>query len=157
MVIFFIVIIFPDTFRVCRLLQPQPPVLNPQLSKVDGLAFLGLSLSRRSEEGHPDSITHQTAFDLNEVIDRKYEYLASTNDDGWLVGGGEPGPPKSYKLPAKDSAHVEIMRIGTYNPAVSVLIHFISLRILMHVFSRVIFSIVGWYRGEGDCGCNAQW
>jgi hypothetical protein len=33
------------------------------------------------------------------------------------VGGGEPGPPKSYKLAAKDSAHVEIMRIGTYNPA----------------------------------------
>jgi len=95
----------------------MPPVLNPQLSKVDGLAFLGLSLCRKSDEGHPDSITHQTVFDLNEVIDRKYEYLASTNDDGWLVGGGEPGPPKSYKLPAKDSAHVEIMRIGTYNPA----------------------------------------
>lgn len=32
------------------------------------------------------------------------------------VGGGEPGPPKSYKLAAKDSSHVEIMRIGTYNP-----------------------------------------
>ena len=40
----------------------------------------------------------------------------SSNDDGWLVGGGEPGPPKSYKLASKDSAHVEIMRIGTYNP-----------------------------------------
>lgn len=91
-------------------------MLNPQRSKVDGLAFLGLSLSRKSEQGHPNSETNQTAFDLNEVIDRKYEYLFSTNDDGWLVGGGEPGPPKSYKLPAKDSAHVEIMRVGTYNP-----------------------------------------
>ena len=40
--------------------------------------------------------------------------MFSTNDDGWLVGGGEPGPPKSYKLAAPDSAHVEIMRIGTY-------------------------------------------
>ena len=40
----------------------------------------------------------------------------SSNDDGWLVGGGEPGPPKSYKLAAKDSSHVEIMRIGTYRP-----------------------------------------
>jgi hypothetical protein len=107
---------------------------------VDGLAFLGLSLSRKSEEGHPDSITHQTAFDLNEVIDRKYEYLASTNDDGWLVGGGEPGPPKSYKLPAKDSAHVEIMRIGTYNPAVSVWSHFISLCIFILAFSRTYLS-----------------
>jgi hypothetical protein len=73
-------------------------------------------LSRRSEQGHPDSITHQTAFDFNEVIDRDYTHIFSTNDDGWLVGGGEPGPPKSYKLPAKDSAHVEIMRIGTFNP-----------------------------------------
>lgn len=94
----------------------MPPVLKPEQSKVDGLAFLGLSLARKSDQGHPDSVTHQTAFDLNDVIDRNYEYLASTNDDGWLVGGGEPGPPKSYKLAAKDSAHVEIMRIGTYKP-----------------------------------------
>jgi hypothetical protein len=83
---------------------------------VDGLAFLGLSLCRHSPQGHPDSITHQNAFDLNEVIDRDYEFISATNDDGWLVGGGEPGPPKSYKLAAKDSAHVEIMRIGTYRP-----------------------------------------
>merc|ERR1740124_1303961 len=88
--------------------------LDPKNSKVDGLVFLGLSLTRHSEVGHPESVTHQTAFDFNEVQDRDYEYLASTNDDGWLVGGGEPGPPKSYKLAAKDSSHVEIMRIGTY-------------------------------------------
>ena len=83
---------------------------------VDGLAFLGLSLSQKSNIGHPDSVTHQKAFDLNKIQDREYKYLFSTNDDGWLVGGGEPGPPKSYKLAAKDSAHVEIMRIGTYRP-----------------------------------------
>ena len=94
----------------------QPPVLKPVESKVDGLAFLGLSLARASDRGHPDSLTHQVAFDFNDIIDRNYEYMQSTNDDGWLVGGGEPGPPKSYKLPAKDSAHVEIMRIGTFNP-----------------------------------------
>ena len=94
----------------------QPPVLNPSLSKVDGLAFLGLSLTRHSDKGHPDSITHQTAFDLNNVLDRDYEFLSSTNDDGWLAGGGEPGPPETYKLAAKDSSHVEIMRIGTYRP-----------------------------------------
>ena len=58
----------------------------------------------------------KSAFDLNAVQDREYEYIFSTNDDGWLVGGGEPGPPRSYKLPAPDSAHVELMRIGTYNP-----------------------------------------
>ena len=83
---------------------------------MDGLAFLGLSLARKSDRGHPESVTHQIAFDLNDIIDRPNEYLQSSNDDGWLVGGGEPRPPKSYKLPAKDSAHVEIMRIGTYNP-----------------------------------------
>ena len=92
----------------------KPPVLDPSKSKVDGLAFLGLSLSRNHPQGHPDSATHQTAFDLNEVLDRDYENIFSTNDDGWLVGGGEPGPPKTYKLAAKDSSHVEIMRIGTY-------------------------------------------
>ncbi|VEU37330.1 unnamed protein product [Pseudo-nitzschia multistriata] len=110
----------------------MPPVLDPENSKVDGLAFLGLSLARNhywgdidSEEpqgeetkpqglGHPDSYTHQTAFDLNEVIDREYEFLQSTDDNGWLVGGGEAGPPTSYKLAALDSAHVEIMRVGTY-------------------------------------------
>jgi hypothetical protein len=92
----------------------MPPVLDPSKSKVDGLAFLGLSLARNSDQGHPESATHQTAFDLNKVLDRDYEFLFSTNDDGWLVGGGVPGPPTTYKLAAKDSAHVEIMRIGTY-------------------------------------------
>mmetsp|Transcript_1562 Transcript_1562/g.3400 ORF Transcript_1562/g.3400 Transcript_1562/m.3400 type:complete len:329 (+) Transcript_1562:115-1101(+) len=92
------------------------PVLKPNSAKVDGMAFLGLSLARKSDRGHPESVTHQIAFDLNDVLDRSYEYLQSTNDDGFLVGGGEPGAPKSYKLPAKDSAHVEIMHIGTYNP-----------------------------------------
>ena len=95
----------------------MPPVLDASKSKVDGLAFLGLSLTRHGPRGHPDSVTHQQAFDLDLVQDRDYEHIFSTNDDGWLVGGGEPGPPTSYKLAAKDSAHVEIMRIGTYNPA----------------------------------------
>lgn len=115
----------------------MPPVLDPINSKVDGLAFLGLSLAQNhyygrgegkdgkecdnndndavSEKiGNPKSYTHQTAFDLNKVIDREYDCLQSTDDSGWLVGGGEAGPPTSYKLAALDSAHVEIMRIGTY-------------------------------------------
>ena len=93
----------------------MPPVLDPSKSKVDGLAFIGLSLCRSDSNGHPSSKTHQEAFDLNQILDRDYKYIFSTNDDGWLVGGGEPGPPRSYKLAAPDSAHVEIMRIGTYN------------------------------------------
>ena len=96
--------------------MPNQPYLDYKNTKVDGLAFIGLSLTRYSSHGHPDTITHQEAFDFNEIIDREYKYLMSTNDDGWLVGGGEPGPPLSYKLPSKDSAHVEIMRIGTYRP-----------------------------------------
>jgi len=94
----------------------QPPVLKQADCKVDGLAFLGLSLARKSDLGHADSVTHQIAFDLNDVTDRSYEYLQHTGDDGFLVGGGEPGVPKSWKLRNKDSAHVEIMRVGTYNP-----------------------------------------
>lgn len=88
----------------------MPPVLDPINSKVDGLAFLGLSLARnhyygrgegkdgqegkataKSDDnekggeklGHPDSYTHQTAFDLNQVIDRDYQFLQSTDDNGW--------------------------------------------------------------------------
>lgn len=92
----------------------MPPVLDKTNSKVDGLAFLGLSLARNhyygrgegkdGEEGkdadgnhkdpkedrgqklgHPDSYTHQTAFDLNQVIDRDYEFLQATDDNGWYV------------------------------------------------------------------------
>jgi len=92
----------------------MPPVLDPSKSKVDGLAFLGLSLALKSEQGHPESYTHQTSFDLNDVLDREYEFISSTDDNGWLVGGGEPGPPASYKLALKDSAHAEIIRIGNY-------------------------------------------
>ena len=94
----------------------MPPVLSPEKSQVDGLAFLGLSLCRKSPDGHVNSKTHQTAFDLNEVCDREYQFVFSSNDDGWLVGGGEAGPPFSYKLSAPDSGHVEIMRIGTFEP-----------------------------------------
>jgi hypothetical protein len=83
----------------------MPPVLDPSKSKVDGLAFLGLSLAQKSELGHPESETHQTAFDLNEVLDRDYEFLFSTNDDGWLVGGGEPGPPVTYKVSRLHATH----------------------------------------------------
>lgn len=96
--------------------MPNQPYLDYEKTKVDGLAFIGLSLTQHSKAGNSASITHQEAFDLNEVIDRDYKYLMSTNDDGWLVGGGEPGPPTSYKLAATDSAHVEILRIGTYKP-----------------------------------------
>ena len=47
----------------------MPPVLDQSKSKVDGLAFIGLSLARNHiVEGNSDSYTHQTTFDLNNVL-----------------------------------------------------------------------------------------
>lgn len=79
---------------------------------IDGQVFLGLSLSRQSKQGHLSSKTHQLSFDLNSLLDREYIYVASTSDDGWLAGGGEP--MDSYKLASPDSAHIELLRIGTF-------------------------------------------
>mmetsp|Transcript_3923 Transcript_3923/g.10277 ORF Transcript_3923/g.10277 Transcript_3923/m.10277 type:complete len:1079 (+) Transcript_3923:120-3356(+) len=52
---------------------------------------IGLSLSRRSASGHPDTVTRQTAFDFNELQDREYKYVSSTDSSGWKAGGGERG------------------------------------------------------------------
>jgi len=53
---------------------------------------IGLSLSRRSSSlGHPDTVTRQTAFDFNELQDREYKYVSSTDSSGWRAGGGERG------------------------------------------------------------------
>ncbi len=90
-----------------------PPFLKRSSVKVGGNAFLGVSLSQNSAYG-PESETLQTAFDLNEVADRSYEYVLATNDDGWLIGGGEAGP---YKLLAADSSHITIMDMGTFEEA----------------------------------------
>lgn len=90
----------------------MPAVLDREKAKVDGLAFMGLSLCRASENGNAQSATHQQAFDFNRLTDRDYRYVQSSDDDGWLGGGGEP--ETSYKFPAPDSAHIEIMHIGTY-------------------------------------------
>ena len=94
-------------------LMGKPPFLKRSSVEVGGNAFLGVSLSRNSAYG-PESETLQTAFDLNEVADRSYEYVLATNDDGWLIGGGESGP---YKLPASDSSHITIMDMGTFEEA----------------------------------------
>ena len=40
------------------------------------------------------------------------DYLCGTNDDGWLVGGGEGGDG-SYVLHNPDSAHIEVVHIGS--------------------------------------------
>jgi hypothetical protein len=64
---------------------------------------IGLSLSRRhSTQGHPDTVTRQTAFDFNELQDRQYKYVSSTDSSGWMAGGGERGG--SFMLPTPSSA-----------------------------------------------------
>ena len=80
-----------------------PPMLNSDDNSIEGLAFIGLSLSRCSDDGHVNTITRQNQYDFNCLQDRQYKYIQSTNDDGWLVGGGES--ESSYKIPAPDSAH----------------------------------------------------
>eukprot|EP00339_Tiarina_fusa_P025731 CAMPEP_0117004742 /NCGR_PEP_ID=MMETSP0472-20121206/5600_1 /TAXON_ID=693140 ORGANISM="Tiarina fusus, Strain LIS" /NCGR_SAMPLE_ID=MMETSP0472 /ASSEMBLY_ACC=CAM_ASM_000603 /LENGTH=1102 /DNA_ID=CAMNT_0004705771 /DNA_START=220 /DNA_END=3528 /DNA_ORIENTATION=+ len=52
---------------------------------------IGLSLTRRSSAGHADTVTRQTAFDFNELQDRDYKYVSSTDSTGWRAGGGERG------------------------------------------------------------------
>jgi len=82
-----------------------------------GHAFIGLNLSRNHSPdeklANPDSMSRQTQFDFNKIQDRDYQYFIATNDDGWLVGGGENGD--STKLTNLDSAHVEMTNVGSFN------------------------------------------
>lgn len=93
-------------------------MLDKHKNRIEGLAFIGLSLSRyydidTESRANDSSVTRQKQFDFNRIQDRDYRWFCSTNDDGWLVGGGEN--ESSYKLPNPDSAHCEIMRIGTFD------------------------------------------
>jgi hypothetical protein len=64
---------------------------------------IGLSLSRRSSVGHPDTVTRQTAFDFNELQDRQYKYVSNTDSSGWRAGGGERGGPTGSAAAAMES------------------------------------------------------
>ena len=86
----------------------------PGPNTAGGVSF-GVSLTRSDARGHPDTVTRQTAFDFNLIIDRDYTYFAETNDDGWLVAGGEP--EEGYKMPAADSAHITMMELGSFDQA----------------------------------------
>mmetsp|Transcript_21949 Transcript_21949/g.33298 ORF Transcript_21949/g.33298 Transcript_21949/m.33298 type:complete len:798 (-) Transcript_21949:1811-4204(-) len=107
---------------------------------------VGLSLSRRhSTLGHPDTVTRQTAFDFNELQDREYKYVSSTDATGWRAGGGECGgvsvqpssspmgcegesehyyneltktshPQENHKVDAPDTVHIPIIHIDAESP-----------------------------------------
>eukprot|EP00521_Asterionellopsis_glacialis_P007294 CAMPEP_0195282548 /NCGR_PEP_ID=MMETSP0707-20130614/1364_1 /TAXON_ID=33640 /ORGANISM="Asterionellopsis glacialis, Strain CCMP134" /LENGTH=741 /DNA_ID=CAMNT_0040341523 /DNA_START=253 /DNA_END=2478 /DNA_ORIENTATION=- len=78
---------------------------------------IGLALSRRHPTvGHPNTVTRQTAFDFNELQDREYKYVSSTDPSGWLAGGGEPG--SAEKTAAPDIVHIPIIHLHADNQAV---------------------------------------
>ena len=106
---------------------------------------VGLSLSRRhSTVGHPDTVTRQTVFDFNELQDREYKYVSSTDATGWRAGGGErggrsvqpspspvgfdeesdyyqqqhsaPAPLQTHKVAAPDTVHIPIIHIDAESP-----------------------------------------
>jgi hypothetical protein len=72
---------------------------------------IGLCLSRRStHHGHPATITRQTAYDFNQLQDREYKYVSSTDAYGWRAGGGEDGK-HANKKPSPDMIELEIITI----------------------------------------------
>ena len=75
--------------------QVDSNVANGELVPGKHTITIGLSLSRRSSVGHPDTVTRQTAFDFNELQDREYKYVSSTDSTGWRAGGGERGGAQS--------------------------------------------------------------
>lgn len=90
---------------------------------------IGLCLSRKSGIGHAGTVTRQTEYDFNELQDRDYKYVSSTDERGWLAGGGERRDPHvkpseleigdgdSHKVAAPDTVHIPIIEINTVSAA----------------------------------------
>jgi hypothetical protein len=53
---------------------------------------------------------------MENLIDRKYDYVMSMDEDGWLVGGGYKSFDYSGKMPYIDSSHTELVRVGSLDP-----------------------------------------
>ena len=90
-----------------------------------GLVFFGISLSVNYNSPevaafdppagfNGGSVTHQAEWDLNRLQDRRFQYVSKTDDQGWLCGGGESTTSTftSFRIPAPDSAHIEIAHLG---------------------------------------------
>lgn len=71
---------------------------------------IGISLSRRHPSlGHPETVTRQSVYDFNELQDREYKYVSSTDPTGWRAGGGEKGgtptPSVTHSMSEDGEAH----------------------------------------------------
>ena len=65
----------------------------------DGLSFIGISFSVNTANGNPYSYQLCDQFPMENIIDRKYDYIMSMDEDGWLVGGGYKTFDYSGKMP----------------------------------------------------------
>jgi hypothetical protein len=110
--------IAPLLFTLFFLCYPPPPLSFR--SPPSGLSLSRNILSLPSTDGqsalssNDASVSRQTQFDFNLLQDRNYTHVCGTSDDGWLVGGGEGGD--SFVLQNPDSAHVELVHIGSGDP-----------------------------------------
>jgi len=95
--------------------RAQIDATAPETPMGEHSVTIGLCLSRRSSVGNNDTITRQTAFDFNELQDREYNYVSSTDANGWRAGGGEPGGASAScsgcKSVAPDVVHIPIIQI----------------------------------------------
>jgi hypothetical protein len=91
-------------------------VAGPAGGASSNILTIGLCLSRRDALlGHPDTVTRQTAFDFNELQDRDYSFVSSTDPSGWLAGGGEKG--SGHIRGAPDKVHIPIIQINADSSA----------------------------------------
>lgn len=65
----------------------------------EGLSFIGISFSVNTGQGNPYSYQLCDQYPMENIIDRKYDYVMSMDEDGWLVGGGYKSFDYSGKMP----------------------------------------------------------
>jgi len=88
---------------------------NQEQCYQDGSAFIGVSFSVHNKTGNGNSHQLNDQFPMENLIDRSYDYVMSTDEYGWLAGGGYKQFDTSGKISNADSAHAELLRIGSLN------------------------------------------
>jgi len=86
---------------------------NQEQCYQDGSAFIGVSFSVHNKTGNGNSHQLCDQFPMENLIDRSYDYVMSTDEYGWLAGGGYKQFDTSGKISNADSAHAELLRIGS--------------------------------------------